>query len=210
MIIIMFTGIITEIGTIKSRKQAHDKADIEFIIDCNYPPASLSIGASISCDGICLTVTKAEARKNESWFAVETSPETLAVTTANTWQAGRKLNLEQSLRLGDDLGGHMVSGHVDGVVEIVDIRADAGSQCFTFALPPQFMPFIVPKGSVTLNGTSFTVNETTYADKAIFNVNIIAHTLAVTNWGTAQIGDKVNFEIDMFARYVAHFAKQTI
>jgi len=203
----MFTGIITAIGTIKSRTQADDKADIEFIIDCPYPPASLSVGASIACDGICLTITKTE----ESWFAVETSPETLAVTTANTWQAGRKVNLEQSLRLGDELGGHMVSGHVDGVAEIVDIETISGSQNFTFAPPPQFMPFIVPKGSVTLNGTSFTVNKVgNETDKANFNVNIIAHTLKVTNWGAAQIGDKVNLESDMFARYVAHFAKQTI
>lgn len=199
----MFTGIITAIGTIKSRKQAHDKADVEFIIDCPYPPASLSIGASIACDGICLTITKTE----ESCFAVETSTETLAVTTAHAWQAGRKVNLEQSLRLGDELGGHMVSGHVDGVAEIVDIETISGSQNFTFAPSPQFMPFIAPKGSITLNGTSFTVNE---IEKARFNVNMIAHTLAVTNWQAAQIGDKVNLEIDMFARYVAHFAKQTI
>jgi len=207
MMSVMFTGIITAIGTIKSRTQADDKADIEFIIDCPYPPASLCVGASIACDGICLTVTKTE----ESWFAVETSPETLAVTTAHAWQAGRKVNLEQSLRLGDELGGHMVSGHVDGVAEIIDIETISGSQCFTFAPPPQFMPFIVPKGSVTLNGTSFTVNEVgNETDKAYFNVNMIAHTLKVTNWRAAQIGDKVNFEIDMFARYVTHFAKQTI
>ncbi len=189
----MFTGIITDQGEIISVTPA---GDTRFEIRTGYDTQSIALGASIACDGVCLTVIETGA----DYFAVEASQETLMVTTAKAWQAGRMLNLERAMRMGDEFGGHIVSGHVDGLAEILSIEADGDSRIFTFAAPLELRAFIAAKGSVTLNGTSLTVNK---VEDTQFTVNIIPHTQAVTGWGTAQAGDWVNLEIDVLARYVA-------
>ena len=199
----MFTGIITDIGTIS---QVTHKGDTRFDIMTQYAPDTIEIGASIACAGACLTViekgTRAEKNSGEAghWFAVEASKETLDVTNAKNWRENTKLNLERALKMGDELGGHLVSGHVDGLASIIAIEAEGESKRFTFAAPENLMDFIAPKGSITLDGTSLTINAV--ADNN-FGINIIAHTQNVTTWGQAQIGDEVNVEIDMLARYVA-------
>ena len=187
----MFSGIITDIGRVQKITRA---GDTRFDIETAFK--NIDIGASIACSGICLTVI--ETGKNN--FAVQASQETLALTTANAWEEGSELNLERALKMGDELGGHLVSGHVDGIATIADITPEGDSRRFTFETPQELMPFIAPKGSVTLDGTSLTVNE---VSERQFGVNIIPHTLAVTTWGAAQKGDRVNLEIDMLARYVA-------
>ena len=197
----MFTGIVTDIGTIAKISVNQDgKGDTRFDVLTAYDPATIDLGASIAHSGVCLTVIEKGSSDDGHWFAVEASKETLDVTTAGAWQEGGTLNLERALKMGDELGGHIVSGHVDGVAEIVDIRAEGDSQRFTFKAPAALMPFIAPKGSVTLDGTSLTVNE---VEGLTFGVNLIAHTQAVTTWGLSKIGDKVNLEIDVLARYVA-------
>lgn len=165
-------------------------------IATGYEMATVGIGASIACDGVCLTVTA----KGPDWFDVDISAETLAKTTLGEWTEDQRINLERSLRLGDELGGHIVSGHVDGVAEIVAMHPDGDSTRFTFRAPADLARFIAPKGSVALNGTSLTVNE---VDGTEFGVNMIPHTKAVTTWGDAVTGARVNLEIDTLARYVA-------
>ncbi len=193
----MFTGIITDIGEVKARE---DRGDTRFTIACAYDPDSIELGASIACAGACLTVIdKGRDKDGRGWFAVDASGETLDKTILGGWQAGQRLNLERALRLGDELGGHIVTGHVDGVGSIVRITADGDSQRFVFRAPDELAPFISPKGSVTLNGTSLTVNEVNGTE---FGVNIIPHTLAVTTWGQALSGERINLEIDVLARYV--------
>ncbi len=157
---------------------------------------SIAIGASIACDGVCLTVTGL----GEDWFEVDISAETVSKTNVSRWAEGQRLNLERALRLGDELGGHIVSGHVDGVAEVIAMADEGDSTRITFRAPDGLARFIAPKGSVALNGTSLTVNE---VEGATFGVNLIPHTKAVTTWGTPAVGDLVNLEIDTLARYVA-------
>ncbi len=193
----MFTGIITDIGTVRSVAK---NGIARFEITTAYDPAGIDIGASIAHSGACMTVTE----KGDDWYAIEVSQESLDKTTMGDWQVGTKVNLERSLCLGDEMGGHVVSGHVDGVGEIIAIKDEGDSKRFSFAVPDDLAKFIAPKGSVTLNGTSLTVNE---VDGSTFGVNIIPHTLEVTIWGDARVGDRINVEIDMLARYVARLAE---
>ena len=191
----MFTGIITDIGEVISTEQ---RGDLKARIKTSYDTAGIDIGASIAHDGVCLTVIAL----GDDWYDVEISAESIDVTNIgrNMWHVGRKLNLERALKVGDELGGHIVSGHVDGVAEIVDMRDEGDSTRFTFCAPEALARFIAPKGSVALNGTSLTVNEVNGCD---FGVNIIPHTKSVTIWGDAKVGDPINLEIDTLARYVA-------
>jgi riboflavin synthase len=193
----MFTGIVTGIGTVR---RLHRMGDVRAEIACDWDIGSVAIGASIACDGVCLTAVD----KGADWFAVDISAETLSKTVLGDWTEGRSINLERSLRVGDELGGHIVSGHVDGVAEIVAMAADGASTVVTVSAPAPLARFIAPKGSVALNGTSLTVNS---VDGATFTVNLIPHTKAVTGWGTARPGDRLNIEIDMLARYVARLAE---
>lgn len=193
----MFTGIITDVGRVAS---VSGSGDTRFEIETVYEPDSIDLGASIACSGVCLTVIEKGTRDDKHWFAVEASKETLDVTTAGDWQTGHSLNLERALKLGDELGGHIVSGHVDALAEIVNIRPEGDSQRFTFRAPKDIMRFVAPKGSITLDGTSLTVNE---VGGDTFGVNLISHTQSVTSWGASRAGDRVNLEIDVLARYVA-------
>ena len=195
----MFTGIITDIGIVD---QVQMRGDMRARIRCGYDMAGVDMGASIACDGVCLTVVQ----KGADWFDVDISAETLSKTNigANGWAAGRRLNLERALRVGDELGGHIVSGHVDGVARIEEMHDEGDSTRVTFAAPDALARFIAEKGSVALNGTSLTVNEVAGNR---FGVNLIPHTQAVTTWGDAREGDAVNLEIDTMARYVARLAE---
>ena len=195
----MFTGIITDIGTIAALEQ---RGDLKARIACNYEVDSIDIGASIACDGVCLTVID----RAENWFDVEISAESVSKTNLDVWEVGRKVNLERALRVGDELGGHIVSGHVDGVAEIVEMRDEGDSTRYVFRAPPALARFVAPKGSVALNGTSLTVNE---VDGATFGVNLIPHTKEVTTWGQSAVGDRINIEIDTLARYVARLAESS-
>ena len=202
----MFTGIVTDVGKVAAIDVTdRGKGDTRLVIETTYPADSIDLGASIACDGVCLTVIEKGCRDGQNWFAVEASAETLDCTTLAGWASGRRINLERALKLGDELGGHIVSGHVDGLAEIVEIRPEGDSKRFTFVAPESLKKFIAPKGSITLDGTSFTVNEVA---GATFGINIIPHTQAVTTWGAARPGQKVNLEIDMLARYVARLAEK--
>ncbi len=194
----MFTGIVTDIGEVVALDQ---KGDLRARIATAYPVDTIDIGASIACDGVCLTVV-ATGEMPRGWFDVEISAETVSKTNIGSggWHEGKRINLERALKVGDELGGHIVSGHVDGVAKIVEMHDDGASTRFTFRAPETLAGFIAPKGSVALNGTSLTVNEVNGAD---FGVNIIPHTKSVTTWGHARVGDLVNLEIDTLARYVA-------
>ncbi len=194
----MFTGIVTDRGRIASRQ---DGGDTRFVVETAYDVDGIDLGASISCSGCCLTVVeKGRNADGLGWFAVDASAETLSKTTLDGWQADTRINLERALRLGDELGGHFVLGHVDGVAEIVSRTGEGDSTRFTFRPPQTFMKYIAPKGSVVLDGVSLTVNE---VDGDTFGVNIIPHTAAVTGFGDAAAGDRVNLEVDALARYVA-------
>jgi riboflavin synthase len=194
----MFTGIVTDIGRIE---QVEPAGDTKFVIASQYDSALIAIGASICCAGVCLTVVD----KAPGWFSVTASAETLACSNLGGWKVGTTINLERALKVGDELGGHIVSGHVDGVVEIAGIERDGDSLRFRFTLPDDLAPYIAPKGSVCLNGASLTVNE---VDESGFGVNIIPHTQEMTTFGAAQAGDRVNLEIDVLARYVARLAQK--
>lgn len=202
----MFTGIVTAIGRLAEKRPPAPDRDARFVI--NIPErnaawtdlASIALGASINCSGCCLTVVEAGA----DWFAVDVSAETLSKTTLGTWQPDAPINLERALRMGDELGGHVVSGHVDGLATVLAAIPEHGSTRWTFEAPRDLARFIAPKGSITINGVSLTVNE---VDGARFGVNIIPHTELVTNFGTLAVGDQVNIEIDMLARYVARLAE---
>jgi len=189
----MFTGIITDLGTVRSIRPG-DSTRLE--IACGYDVDTIPIGASIACAGICLTVVE----KGGDSFAVDASNETLARTTLGTWTVGRRVNLERPLRAGDELGGHIVSGHVDAVSQVRARRPDGDSVRLSFEIDPALSGYIAPKGSVTIDGVSLTVNE---VEDGMFGVNVIPHTLAVTSLGALQPGDAVNIEIDVVARYVA-------
>ncbi|MEE2860703.1 MAG: riboflavin synthase [Paracoccus sp. (in: a-proteobacteria)] len=195
----MFTGIITDIGIVRMVQM---RGDMRARIGCGYDMAGVDMGASIACDGVCLTVVA----KGDDWFEVDISAETLSKTSigSNGWAVGQRLNLERALRVGDELGGHIVSGHVDGVARIVAASRDGDSLRLTFEAPAALARFVAPKGSVALNGTSLTVNE---VDGNRFGINLIPHTQEVTTWGDAAEGDAVNLEIDTLARYVARLAE---
>lgn len=190
----MFTGIITSLGTIVSRQGG------VFTVRAPYPAEGIAIGASIAHDGCCLTVTTLQADGAGSIYTLDVSNETLSKTTLGSWQAGTIVNLERALKAGDELGGHMVTGHVDGVATISGMHADGDSLRVTIEIPPRLAPFIAAKGSVALDGTSLTVNEVT---RTSFGINLIPHTCAVTTWGRKVVGDRLNLEIDPLARYMA-------
>ena len=189
----MFTGIVTDLGHVRRLRRGEI---LELTIATGFDPAAIPIGASIACSGACLSVVAVEPGA----FSAQVSGETVACTTIGQWREGTQVNLERALRLGDELGGHLVSGHVDGVARIIERRPEAQSVRFAFEAPAGLMPFIAPKGAVALDGVSLTVNEV----KGIrFGVNIVPHTLACTNFGDARPGQAMNLEIDMIARYVA-------
>ena len=197
----MFTGIITALGTIRAIDPIGGGKDMRLVIEAPWPDtASIALGASIACSGCCLTAVELTADS----FAVEVSAETLGRTTMGTWRTGTRVNLERSLKIGDELGGHIVSGHVDGVGEVVAATAENGSTRWRFRVPKPLSRFIAEKGSVAIDGVSLTVNE---VDGDMFGVNIIPHTASVTGFGTLTPGDRVNIEIDMLARYVARLAE---
>ncbi len=194
----MFTGIITDIGEILETEK---RGDLRARILTRYDIETIDIGASIACDGVCLTVVATgEAPRN--WFDVDISAETVNLTNIgqNDWSAGRRINLERALKIGDELGGHIVSGHVDGVAHLVEMFDEGDSTRMVFEAPEPLAKFIAPKGSVALNGTSLTVNEVAGCR---FGVNVIPHTKEVTTWGDRKVGDAINLEVDTMARYVA-------
>ncbi len=193
----MFTGIIREVGALLSRREAGDSY---LRIACQRAPETIETGASIACNGICLTVMETGTDDGQHWFEVAASAETKAKTTLGAWQPGQRINLEPALRLGDELGGHIVSGHIDGVGEIAAIRAEGDSHRLTLRAPQGLARFIASKGSICIDGISLTVNE---VDGASFGVNIIPHTWSVTSLAGAEPGGQVNLEIDLLARYVA-------
>lgn len=192
----MFTGIVTDLGVVRALDQ---QGDLRARIGTNYDVAGIDLGASIACEGVCLTVV-AKGVANGNWFDVDISAESVNATNIGAWRVDRRINLERALRLGDELGGHIVSGHVDGVAEIISLTDEGDSTRFIFRAPESLAKFIAPKGSVALNGTSLTVNA---VDGCDFGVNIIPHTKEVTTWGDAKVGDRINIEIDTMARYVA-------
>ena len=193
----MFTGIVTDVGTIRDLIQA---GDLKARIGTGYAASGIDIGASIACEGVCLTVIARGTDDTGDWFDVEISAETVSKTNLDTWAVGGKLNLERALKVGDELGGHIVSGHVDGVAEVVAMADEGDSTRVQFKVPEELARFIAPKGSVALNGTSLTINE---VQGDIFGVNFIPHTKAVTTWGGVRTGDRINLEVDTMARYVA-------
>jgi len=207
----MFTGIVSDVGRVRSVEK---RGDTRLVIETIYEPESMLLGASIACSGCCLTVVEKGTDNGKNWFAVDASAETLNCTVLGSWVAGTPINLERALKAGDELGGHIVSGHVDGVGSIVSITPDGDSQRFTFEAPDGLGQFIAAKGSVTLDGTSLTVNAVedvvtgSNSGTTRFGVNIIPHTQAVTTWGQARVGQRINLEIDMLARYVARLAKK--
>ena len=197
----MFTGIVTDLGRVTALTQ---HGDLTVRIASSYAADGIDIGASIACAGVCLTVVAKGADDSGSWFDMQVSAETVGLTNLGTWQVGSVINLERALKVGDELGGHIVSGHVDGLAEVVDMRPEGDSTRFEFKAPANLARFIASKGSVALDGTSLTVNE---VSGTRFGVNIIPHTKAVTSWGSTKIGDQVNLEIDTLARYVARLAE---
>ena len=197
----MFTGIVTAIGTIASAEQ---RGDMRLRITAPLDPARIDIGASIACSGVCLTVVERGGTAGDAWFEVDVSGETISRTVAAMWQAGAKLNLEPSLRLGDELGGHIVTGHVDSVGEVVLARPEGGSWKIAIRARAEMAPFIAEKGSITVNGVSLTVNDVRDRANGMcdFLLNIIPHTAEVTTLGELAVGDTVNLEIDVLARYL--------
>jgi riboflavin synthase len=196
----MFTGIVSGVGTL------HERRGERLVLAGPYKRRSLAEGASIACDGCCLTIVgTAKAKGEGARFAVEASNETLARTTLGSWQEGRRINLERPLALGEELGGHLVTGHIDGMAAILTRQPDGGSVRFVLESSPDLAPFIAVKGSVALDGVSFTVND---VDGARFGVNIIPYTLAHTTWGDRRPGDLVNLEVDILARYLARLREQ--
>jgi len=193
----MFTGIVTDVGTVRSAEQ---RGDLRLVVETAYDLDGVDLGASISCSGVCLTVVD----KGDDWFAVDVSGETIAKTAAEHWQQGGRLNLERALRLGDELGGHIVTGHVDAVAIVVGTCADGDSTRIGVSVPASLAPMIAPKGSITLDGVSLTVNDVRSAEDGSthFSVNIIPHTAQHTTLGKLQQGRQLNVEIDVLARYI--------
>jgi riboflavin synthase len=198
----VFTGIVTDVGSIVSVKE---KADLRRLrVASKYSARSLALGASVAHDGVCMTIVAKGARGKGSWFEVEAGAETLAKTTAGTWAKGKKVNLERALKMGDELGGHMVSGHVDGLAKLIERQNVDDMARLWFRAPAALARFIAPKGSVTLDGISLTVNE---VEGSEFGVFIIPHTLKATNWMKLEAGTDVNLEVDQVARYLARLAE---
>jgi len=192
----MFTGIVTDVGRVRAVRDTN--RDRRFEIETGFGTAGIDIGASISHAGCCLTVVD----KGEGWFAVEVTGETLAMSTLDEWKVGRRINLERAARVGDELGGHIVSGHVDGVGEVLSVAPEGGSHRVRIRTPQPLHRFIAPKGSITVEGVSLTVNE---VEDDVFGVNIIPHTWEVTTLAELEPGSRVNLEIDMLARYLARW-----
>lgn len=197
----MFTGIITALGSIESAEQ---RGDLRVRIACPFDPAKISIGASIACSGVCLTVVERGGQPGDAWFAVDVSGETVSCTVPGMWEQGRKLNLEAALRMGDELGGHIVTGHVDAVGSVAQIDAIGDSTRLVISAPAALAPYIAAKGSITVDGASLTVNSVEdQPDGSVhFTLNIIPHTAEVTTLGALEVGTPVNLEIDTMARYL--------
>jgi riboflavin synthase len=197
----MFTGIVTAIGQIREARQT---GDLRAVITCPFDPAGIAMGASIACSGVCLTVVDKGGVAGDAWFAVDISAESVSRTVEGRWAEGTSLNLEPALKLGDELGGHIVTGHVDGVGTIVSVTPEGDSKRFVIAAPKELAPYLAPKGSITVDGVSLTVNEVSdQADGSChFTLNIIPHTSDVTTIGTLGADDGVNLEIDVLARYI--------
>ena len=193
----MFTGIITDVGTIAELEQ---QGDLRARIRTAYDTATIDLGASIASDGVCLTVIAL----GDDWYDVQISAETVSKTNLDSWTVGKRVNLERALKVGDELGGHIVSGHVDGVADVVKIEDEGDSTRVTLRAPMNLARFIAPKGSVALNGTSLTVNDVEGCD---FGINFIPHTKDVTTWGDVKLGSRINLEIDTLARYVARLSE---
>jgi riboflavin synthase len=199
----MFTGIVTDIGTVVSATPMNE--GVKLRVATNYDPKTIDMGASIAHSGVCLTVTRLpEEGSNDRWFEVEAWEEALRLTTIAGWGEGTKINLERSLKIGDELGGHIVSGHVDGRAKILSIEPEGDAVRFRLRAPQGLARFVAPKGSIALDGTSLTVNK---VDGTDFDVLLIRHTLEVTTWGERKAGDEVNFEVDTMARYAARLAE---
>jgi riboflavin synthase len=199
----MFTGIITDIGTVAELEQ---RGDLRARIATSYDPQTIDLGASIACEGVCLTVIEMGTGADKNWFDVEISAETVSKTNLTSWVVGRPINLERALKVGDELGGHIVSGHVDGLAEVIKIADEGDSTRVTLRAPQELAKFIASKGSVSLNGTSLTVNG---VDNTDFDINFIPHTKQNTTWGNVKLGDQINLEIDTLARYVARLGEMT-
>ncbi|MEW6451657.1 MAG: riboflavin synthase [Pseudomonadota bacterium] len=195
----MFTGIVTDVGEVLSvEPQAEGLRRLK--IGTSYDPKTIAMGASIACSGVCLTVVEAGVGNARNWFAVDAAAETLAITTADRWQSGTRLNLERALKIGDELGGHIVAGHADGIAELVSREDLPDMARLSFRAPLPLMRFVAQKGSVAIDGVSLTVNDVT---RETFSVLIIPHTLKVTTIGALWPGDQINLEIDLMARYAA-------
>lgn len=193
----MFTGIITDIGEVTSLVE---NGDTRIAIKTAFDTSTIEFGASIACSGVCLTVVD----KGDDWFSVDVSAETLSCTGLGDWKSGTKVNLERALKVGEELGGHLVTGHVDSVGEVVSIEPDGDSKRFIFSLPSELKAYIAEKGSITINGASLTVNDVIDEnDRTLFHVNIIPHTQEKTTFSELRVGDRINIEIDILARYVA-------
>ncbi|MEM1430751.1 MAG: riboflavin synthase [Pseudomonadota bacterium] len=197
----MFTGIVTDMGHVRAIER---RGDLRARIGTAYDAGGIALGASIACDGVCLTVVDRGTDDTGAWFDVDVSAETVSKTNLGDWEVGRRVNLERALRVGDELGGHIVSGHVDGLAEVVSVAEEGDSTRVVLRAPAALARFIAPKGSVALNGTSLTVNEVSGSE---FGINFIPHTKAVTTWGRVAPGEAVNLEIDTLARYVARLAE---
>lgn len=199
----MFTGIVTDIGKVDRIKPLNEGVLLR--IETAYAPETIELGASIACSGVCLTVVALpEKGTNARWFEVEAWEEALRLTTISTWGSGTRINLERSLKLGDEMGGHLVSGHIDGQAEIVERKEEGDAVRFTLRASEELAPFIAQKGSVALDGTSLTVNGVNGNE---FDVLLIRHSLGVTTWGDRKVGDRINIEIDQLARYAARLAQ---
>lgn len=201
----MFTGLVSDVGEVLLVEKRGELTRLR--IGCQYEAASIALGASIACSGPCLTAVEIGSRASNgapTWFDVDAAAETLARTTVGGWQVGRKINLERSLKIGDELGGHIVTGHVDAIAEIVETKSFDGMCRFDIRVPAEIKRFIAEKGSVALDGTSLTVNS---VDDDVFSVLLIPHTLAVTTWGERKAGDKLNIEVDLMARYAARLVE---
>ena len=198
----MFTGIVSDIGTIT---KVEERGDLRLVIACHYDMNGVDIGASIACSGACLTVVD----KGSDWFAVDISAESISKTARSIWAQGRKLNLERALKVGDELGGHIVTGHVDAVGEVISIETEGDSHPIRIHAPKDIAPYLAPKGSITVDGVSLTVNyvEDQSDRSTIFGLNIIPHTASVTTFADLKAGDQVNLEIDILARYLSRMEK---
>lgn len=197
----MFTGIVTALGTIREVRQT---GDLHAVIACPFDPDGISMGASIACSGTCLTVVGKGGVAGDAWFAVDISGETVACTVPGRWESGRTLNLEPALKLGDELGGHIVTGHIDGVGTVMSVTPEGDSRRIVISAPKELAPYFAPKGSITVDGVSLTVNDVAdQPDGAChFALNVIPHTAEVTTLGALDAGDAVNLEIDVLARYL--------